>query len=1763
MVNLHFLVLFLPALIWHTAAVKTVVTEEVKCEEREVDIAFIIDGSGSIGSEDFNLIRQFLIKFLDYNAINTGSVKVAVVSFSSYAQVEFYFNTYDNKEDIQRVINDMPYMGYATNLTGGLKVTREDVFNYENGDRKDVSDMAVLITDGEPNIEKGAQLRKELAKWKGSDSKNIPLLAIGIGKDFEEEKNKALLRSIAESEDMINIIESYKEMDRIRGEIFKKICKVIQRISTVKDGDPCFEEGQEINSKCKRFVCQGGHWFRTWKGCMYNGCMDWDSVKMDGCNRYKCVRKSECFDSERNFCMDYDVELVSVGCMDKGECREEDSTWNNDKTCETFQCKRGVDQESKKPLGVIEKIDEKCMDPEGVCRNEGYKYSEHCTGFKCQRVEQVDEPSVLKFVTYEAGCKHEGKCIPLGDVIKEGCNELVCTYDDSTQLYDFVLDTIQCEHEGECYEIDSQWNNGDNCTKFKCIYNEKLKKTAVRERVAGCKTEYGCVKKGENAGRGKCIDYTCGSNGDMELVKAGCPVNDECKPLKSSWRVPGVCAQFYCREGEDEDGYITTVKDKDVECHDFQGNCIKVGTTTMDNCQTYTCGPNGKLNRTDAGCKYKGKCYAIGDKWEDRDKCKEFRCKADETEGAVYFGLKNGCVDFDGVCYKPGEVRKIPYTCLTEVCGTDHVLRANLCQYKDDCYEIGQNWTDVDDCLTFYCKEDPDSATAVMEEEPFGCLMDYKCYAPGKVIKKGCETLECMSDGRGFHPIDEECPWNGECKAVGTTWFDKDECAKYGCVQTEDGVSIEEIIEGCRDDYRERCFRNGATVGMADTCIRFQCQNGKMIPIAVGCPHEGRCLNVSEVVKDEKTCIRYECAVEEEGEGFIKTVKKERAGCLDHDTCYWRGQTKTEACVTYRCMKGGFKVVDAQCEFRGHCKFLNSKWEHEKKCLTFSCVKKGDAEIPKVKRDLWGCRDEKGKCYTFGKTKKINNCVTFVCERRKGYGAQFFPKDVGCEFRRKCKAVDEEWVHRRKCVKQTCLYTEGSDLPEVMSSPYGCRSGDKCYAFGELVTDDENACVKYECTKYEIFSPVETGCMYNGQCKKDRSRWVDREKCIRYKCKSESVSPSQVIMHTKKEKGCKDFDGKCMWPGDTTIKDCTTYLCDPTKGTLVIIKEDCQDGDQCRALNSEWFDSETCTDYKCMYSPVLNDIIIDAKTTGCKNDDGRCFQKGEKKEEGCNKFLCNKNSNFRPVEMGCQWRKKCYKIGETWQKNCITYTCELVAKGPNFVETHVNESHGCLCGSGGCYRPGDKRTDGCLTYVCREGGEFELARFACTIPDGCLKPGEFYMDENECVEYTCSRKTRSLEPVNRRCKWKGQCKERDSKWFDKDACQGYKCAYSPADNDVKVVERTAGCRDDEGQCKRSGATVPSTNECVKFRCENGELVPEKVGCEWGDECVPRGYSWLEDCVQYSCQIEEQGPTYIDTTVVAHHGCHDCTGKCYMPGEEITQGCLTRECTWGGYFKNVKVGCMTKSGECVEIGEKINYGVREQVCGDDGDLVPVEPPTGCYDGDNKFYPIGEYMTKDCEKFECQRRGYTANFYLVQKGCMYKNKCRDVGFSWSDFATCRFFYCTNQQSGVGVLEAVIKELDGCWDSRNEKCRENEETWYEGCFQKQCIVTKSKKNSVMKNVVIVSGGCEQKIGKKTICHAPGEIWSEDREDMCQQMQCQVKKNVYTSKPLKPLCRDLDGNCRDVGDVGFDAKVNGEVLRNCKCKIRNKQLNYVCKGY
>jgi len=76
---------------------------------------------------------------------------LAFVRQGNLATLNFYLTNFTDVPALQSAIRNIAYLGGWTNTTGALQLMRTDIFNSANGDRPDVPNVAILITDGIPN----------------------------------------------------------------------------------------------------------------------------------------------------------------------------------------------------------------------------------------------------------------------------------------------------------------------------------------------------------------------------------------------------------------------------------------------------------------------------------------------------------------------------------------------------------------------------------------------------------------------------------------------------------------------------------------------------------------------------------------------------------------------------------------------------------------------------------------------------------------------------------------------------------------------------------------------------------------------------------------------------------------------------------------------------------------------------------------------------------------------------------------------------------------------------------------------------------------------------------------------------------------------------------------------------------------------------------------------------------------------------------------------------------------------------------------------------------------------------------------------------------------------------------------------------------------------------------------------------------------------------------------------------------------------------
>jgi len=144
-----------------------------------MDIAFVLDGSGSVGSANWDLMIQFVLDLVRDLPVSVSEVHIAFVTFSTNAQVEYYFNRYYdvNGYEFERTMRDIRYPAGNTNTAAALRLLMDDVFQTRNGHRTSAEKIGIIFTDGEPTVDTA------LTFPYADEAKNlgIDLYSIGIG----------------------------------------------------------------------------------------------------------------------------------------------------------------------------------------------------------------------------------------------------------------------------------------------------------------------------------------------------------------------------------------------------------------------------------------------------------------------------------------------------------------------------------------------------------------------------------------------------------------------------------------------------------------------------------------------------------------------------------------------------------------------------------------------------------------------------------------------------------------------------------------------------------------------------------------------------------------------------------------------------------------------------------------------------------------------------------------------------------------------------------------------------------------------------------------------------------------------------------------------------------------------------------------------------------------------------------------------------------------------------------------------------------------------------------------------------------------------------------------------------------------------------------------------------------------------------------------------------------------------------------------------
>ncbi|XP_041101607.1 collagen alpha-1(XIV) chain-like isoform X3 [Polyodon spathula] len=132
-----------------TTLIPTIPVAREVCKAAKADLVFLVDGSWSIGDDNFLKIINFLHSTCGaLDKIGPDGTQVAIAQYSDDPRTEFKLNSYNNKETLLEAIQRISYKGGNTKTGKAIQHVKEHIFTVEGGLRRGVPNVLVVLTDG-------------------------------------------------------------------------------------------------------------------------------------------------------------------------------------------------------------------------------------------------------------------------------------------------------------------------------------------------------------------------------------------------------------------------------------------------------------------------------------------------------------------------------------------------------------------------------------------------------------------------------------------------------------------------------------------------------------------------------------------------------------------------------------------------------------------------------------------------------------------------------------------------------------------------------------------------------------------------------------------------------------------------------------------------------------------------------------------------------------------------------------------------------------------------------------------------------------------------------------------------------------------------------------------------------------------------------------------------------------------------------------------------------------------------------------------------------------------------------------------------------------------------------------------------------------------------------------------------------------------------------------------------------------------------------
>ncbi|XP_077450625.1 uncharacterized protein col7a1l [Stigmatopora argus] len=193
----------------------TTASSRAVCSQTKIDLVFLVDESSSIGANNFDRMKDFIIRVVrHFPLIGPEGAQIAVIHFSDEPRIEFHLNHHKHRNALLRGLGGLRYGGGNTKTGKGISYALREMFQESVGMRRDAAHVLVLITDGraQDDVDPPSRIARALG---------VSILALGVANaDLRE------LRRVAAPAGYKNVFyaPTFEDFASVEGGFIDSIC---------------------------------------------------------------------------------------------------------------------------------------------------------------------------------------------------------------------------------------------------------------------------------------------------------------------------------------------------------------------------------------------------------------------------------------------------------------------------------------------------------------------------------------------------------------------------------------------------------------------------------------------------------------------------------------------------------------------------------------------------------------------------------------------------------------------------------------------------------------------------------------------------------------------------------------------------------------------------------------------------------------------------------------------------------------------------------------------------------------------------------------------------------------------------------------------------------------------------------------------------------------------------------------------------------------------------------------------------------------------------------------------------------------------------------------------------------------------------------------------------------------------------------------------------------------------------------------------------